>query len=65
MNAANEVAVEAFLKRRIRFNEISDAVSAVMCRHHCVEYTNIEMVLEADAWSRQTALDWIGRRLET
>src|SRR5437762_1241339 len=52
LNAANEVAVEAFCNRRIGFEQISRAVARVMERHQVVEHPALERILEADAWAR-------------
>lgn len=54
MNAANEVAVHAFLERRIGFLDITDVVSRVLEEHSPVEPT-LEGVLEQDAWARDRA----------
>lgn len=55
LNAANEVAVELFLARRIRFPEIFDVVRRVMDRHRVVAHPSLEEILQADAWARQEA----------
>src|SRR5437660_12914436 len=52
LNAANEVAVEAFCNRQIGFEQISRAVARVMERHQVVEHPALERILEADAWAR-------------
>jgi len=57
MNAANEVAVEAFLNRRIPFPEISETVRHTMETHPIVEHPTLEQILEADRWARQAASD--------
>jgi 1-deoxy-D-xylulose-5-phosphate reductoisomerase len=54
-NAANEIAVSAFLQREIRFPEISEHVARVMARHTWVAHPSLEQILEADAWARQKA----------
>ena len=54
-NAANEIAVSAFLRREIRFPEISEHVARVMARHTWVEHPSLEQILEADGWARQKA----------
>ena len=56
LNAANEVAVEAFVNRKITFLQISEIVSRVMARHSVVEHPSLEKVLAADAWARKEAL---------
>ena len=61
MNAANEVAVDAFLSRKLRFTDISSLV------HRCVErlgdenVENIEMILEVDTITRQIAGEYISQ----
>lgn len=55
MNAANEVAVESFLQKRISFLGIADLIEAVMKRHKDEKLTTIDRVLQADLWGRQEA----------
>src|SRR6266850_2053852 len=55
LNAANEVAVEAFLSRRINFPQISETVRRTMERHKLVSHPNLEQILDADAWARTEA----------
>jgi 1-deoxy-D-xylulose-5-phosphate reductoisomerase len=51
-NAANEVAVEAFLNRQITFPAIAEIVRRAMDRHSVVAHPTLEQILEADAWAR-------------
>ncbi len=55
LNAANEVAVEAFVNRHIKFPQISEVVGRTMERHKVVSHPSLEQILEADAWARQEA----------
>ncbi len=55
MNAANEIAVEAFLDNRIAFLQIPQVIEQTMNRHQAHPLTSIEAVLEADRWGRETA----------
>lgn len=55
LNAANEVAVDRFVKREIPFLRIFDLVREVMDRHVLVARPTLEDVLQADAWARQEA----------
>ncbi|MEY2427665.1 MAG: 1-deoxy-D-xylulose-5-phosphate reductoisomerase [Verrucomicrobiota bacterium] len=55
LNAANEVAVEAFLDRRINFPQISETVRRTMDRHQVVPHPTLDQILEADAWARREA----------
>ena len=51
-NAANEVAVEAFVNRKINFPQITETVRRVMDAHKVVDHPTLEKILEADAWAR-------------
>ncbi|MDI6890012.1 MAG: 1-deoxy-D-xylulose-5-phosphate reductoisomerase [Thermodesulfovibrionales bacterium] len=55
LNAANEVAVDAFLKGIIRFIEIPLIIRATMERHVVMPDTELDAVIEADRWARKTA----------
>ena len=60
MNAANEIAVEAFLAGRIGFMAIAEAIEKVMDLHEPHALASIEEVLEADRWGRRTAKEVLG-----
>lgn len=55
MNAANEVAVAAFLSGQISFNKIVQAVIQVMEKHQPRPACDLETILGTDQWSRQEA----------
>lgn len=55
LNAANETAVEKFLARKLSFSGIWSLVAHVMSRHHVGPVTNLNDVLQADRWARETA----------
>ena len=55
MNAANEIAVAAFLGKRLSYLGIADCVEAVMNAHHGEKVTSVEQLLEVDAWARKQA----------
>jgi 1-deoxy-D-xylulose-5-phosphate reductoisomerase len=55
LNAANEIAVDAFVNRRINFPQISETVRRTMDRHQVVAHPTFEQILEADAWARKEA----------
>jgi 1-deoxy-D-xylulose-5-phosphate reductoisomerase len=55
MNAANEIAVAAFLDQRIRFPEIWRMVEAVMNQHTPVAHPDLDVILEIDQWARGQA----------
>ena len=55
MNAANEIAVAAFLDRKVRFPEIWRIVEQVMNRHTPVAHADLDAILGADQWARAQA----------
>jgi 1-deoxy-D-xylulose-5-phosphate reductoisomerase len=55
LNAANEVAVEAFLSHKIRFTSIPMVIDATMNMHNLIQNPDLETILGADAWARQAA----------
>src|SRR2546423_12712732 len=55
MNAANEIAVAAFLNRQIRFPQIWGTLAKVMDRHPSVGHTHLAALLAADQWARAEA----------
>lgn len=52
MNAANEIAVHAFLENRIRFTDIPRTIARVMNAHTIAPAQEIDAVVEADRWAR-------------
>ncbi|MBX3244092.1 MAG: 1-deoxy-D-xylulose-5-phosphate reductoisomerase [Acidobacteria bacterium] len=56
LNAANEIAVQAFLDSKIRLNEIAEINAAVMNEHTAIAASDLNAVLEADAWARERAI---------
>ena len=62
MNAANEVAVSAFLDRRIAFPRIWQMVEEVMNRHASFANPTLDAILEADRWARATAVETLNRQ---
>ncbi|NLC70060.1 MAG: 1-deoxy-D-xylulose-5-phosphate reductoisomerase [Desulfuromonadaceae bacterium] len=55
LNAANEVAVECFLRGEITFMDIPTIIRLTLERHEAVPIQKLEAVLEADRWGRETA----------
>jgi 1-deoxy-D-xylulose-5-phosphate reductoisomerase len=55
LNAANEVAVQKFMKGEIKFSGIWKIVESVLSRHISSSGDNIEEILNADTWARQEA----------
>ena len=52
LNAANEVAVEAFCERQLSYMGITESVAAVMDAHEIVAQPSLEEILDADSWAR-------------
>jgi 1-deoxy-D-xylulose-5-phosphate reductoisomerase len=55
LNAANEVAVGAFLERRLAFVEIPRVIGEVLARHSVRSADSLQDVLIADEWARHEA----------
>ena len=63
LSAANEVAVEEFLKGRIRWVDISDVVDATLQKWPGTIATDVDVVLGVDRDARATAADLIEQRV--
>lgn len=61
LNAANEVAVAAFLDRRIRYPEIASMIDEVLSLEPVVEVKDLAAVFEVDAKARVLAEQWLSR----
>ena len=59
MNAANEVAVAAFLAGEGTYLGIAECVEAVMQAHDVRSVESVEQLLEVDAWARAEARAWL------
>lgn len=57
LNAANEVAVHAFLKRHLSFDGIPRTIQQVMAQHSPISNPALEDILEADGWARKKAAE--------
>ncbi|NTV16548.1 MAG: 1-deoxy-D-xylulose-5-phosphate reductoisomerase [Chlorobiaceae bacterium] len=55
LNAANEIAVAAFLEEKIRFTEIAETVDKTMQSHESYNPVELDDYLQADRWARDTA----------
>jgi 1-deoxy-D-xylulose-5-phosphate reductoisomerase len=56
LNAANEIAVEAFVNHKINFPQITETVQRTMDAHKVVLHPTLEQIFEADAWARCNAV---------
>jgi 1-deoxy-D-xylulose-5-phosphate reductoisomerase len=63
LNAANEIAVEAFLNEKIKFTEIPMVIESALSQLSILPYQSIDELLEADSQSRAFAVQYIERKL--
>ncbi len=61
MNAANEVAVAAFLKEEIKFTDIFKLISKVMGEHTCIDNPDLSGIIEADYLAREKTTSLVCR----
>jgi 1-deoxy-D-xylulose-5-phosphate reductoisomerase len=62
LNAANEIAVAAFLERRIGFPEITQSIERALGAEPARELGSIEECVEVDARARRRVREWIDAR---
>lgn len=60
-NAANEVAVEAFLSGALSFLGIYELIRRTMDAHRTISHPALQDLYDADAWSRRFAADTLGK----
>ena len=63
LNAANEVAVEAFLDGKLGFTSIPRVIERVMSAHTVEKMSSLQVVRRVDNWSREYARE-MARELE-
>lgn len=61
LNAANEVAVNAFLRDRIGYFDIVRTVQQVLAAHETAARPGLDEILAADAWAREQATQVMGK----
>jgi 1-deoxy-D-xylulose-5-phosphate reductoisomerase len=62
LNAANEVAVTAFLQGKIPFLSIAKVVEEAMSSHAVISSPGLDVILDADRWARQAAEHMLSSR---
>ena len=62
LNAADEIAVQAFLERRIGFTEIAAVVEETLTRQPGMKAATIEDIIEVDAVSRKIAREIVSEK---
>ncbi len=55
LNAANELAVQAFLDEMISFPQLPKVIEKTMHQHKIQSHPNLDDILQADQWARETA----------
>ncbi|MGL4362285.1 MAG: 1-deoxy-D-xylulose-5-phosphate reductoisomerase [Cellulosilyticaceae bacterium] len=53
LNAANEIAVEAFLNKKISFTKIPQIIHEAMKEHICIDKPSLQEILKSDLWARE------------
>ncbi len=64
LNAADEVAVQAFRDRRIGFLQITELIEQALSKHNVRTHPDLDEILAADRWARETTHDLI-RSIDT
>ncbi len=65
LNGADEVAVSAFLQRKIGFSEMTSITEKVVyehCAYHHTQDPGLEQILKADRWAREQAGELVALR---
>ena len=57
LNAANEVAVNRFLKEEITFNDIPKIIGKILRKYRPLTNRSLDGILKADYWARQQAAE--------
>ena len=61
LNASNEIAVSAFLQKKILFGDVPAIISETMLSHEPVPATELEAIIEADRSAPEKAKEHIGK----
>ena len=59
LNAANEIAVDAFLNKRLSFTNISKVIEKTLEHTNIVDAENLQTILQADSDARELSADWV------
>jgi 1-deoxy-D-xylulose-5-phosphate reductoisomerase len=59
LNAANEIAVQAFLDNKIRLSDIPRIIESVMAEHQSQPASSLEVILETDSWARARTAEFL------
>ncbi len=61
LNAANEIAVTAFLEQKINFVDLPQIIDKVLTAHVCEKDPSLESILDADCWARRKTTEILER----
>ena len=61
LNAANEVAVEAFLQEKLPFHQITTVCQSILQHHNHEHRPTFAQLMAADRWARLETQKWISR----
>jgi len=61
LNAANEIAVDAFLNKKLSFTNISKVIEKTLESIRSVNADSLQIVLQADSQAREQATEWVNR----
>jgi 1-deoxy-D-xylulose-5-phosphate reductoisomerase len=64
LNAANEIAVQAFLEEKLAFTGIHDVIAEAMSAHRPVDAASLQDVRRVDEWARQYSLE-VARKVQS
>ena len=62
-NAANEIAVQAFLDGKIRFVRIVELIEDCLSEHDAKSSVSLDELLEADIWARKTVQKYLKEKV--
>ncbi len=61
LNAANEIAVESFIQKTIKFTDIPRLIEFVLNKSSIKEVSDLKMLIDTDAAARDSARQWLSR----
>jgi 1-deoxy-D-xylulose-5-phosphate reductoisomerase len=61
LNAADEVAVSAFIKKKIRFIDLPKIIEKILVLHNSINNPSLDDILQADLWARRETKEIIER----
>ncbi|MCW9047888.1 MAG: 1-deoxy-D-xylulose-5-phosphate reductoisomerase [Gammaproteobacteria bacterium] len=61
LNAANEIAVDAFLNKKLSFTNISKVIEKTLENTTKVEADSLQTILQADSDARHVSSDWVNK----